>query len=303
MSFDSAAVLNQLGISGKSSSTGDESGRGIMKLRQEQNWVCAPSSSLDFTFGLSNRAIRQINRKESMNYFPHTYGLCFGCGREMELEEAVVNGDEREGVGGATKIDGVLARIFMDAIKREGVGPAKALQSLFWVLNAEQYYRRFPYFEKNGYHTAMSFFEEHAFPLRRDGLLVVCWVSGAHFLVVFLAMLVFLRGIIHRRRNQMRLGLRINRGGGKFMDGLKSVEVRVAMALQALFWALKEVHYSRWTLFPWFSGLSISKHYSISLINGLRPISVMLGVYFLAVLVVIAAWFTLVKLRKSRVQL
>jgi hypothetical protein len=46
----------------------------------------------------------------------------------------------------------------------------------------------------------------------------------------------------------------LDSGGGKFIDGLKSVQLRLAMALQALFWALKEVYYSRWSLFLWFSG-------------------------------------------------
>jgi hypothetical protein len=110
---------------------------------------------LDLTFGFLNRGFGVWNQwNESRNYFPHTYALCAGCGRDVTLEEMVRSGggivgrpwDVKEaeeesvagGVGRAKMIDAVLAGVFMDTLKGEGVGPAKALQVLFRMLNAER---------------------------------------------------------------------------------------------------------------------------------------------------------------------
>jgi hypothetical protein len=234
--FNSAALLRQLGTDGHSSSSSSENDRGIMKLEPLQMKICGCSSNLDFTFGFSNRAFGQLDwNNEPINYFPHTYGLCAGCGRVMKLEEAVANGGVREGVGGAKRINGVLAGIFVDALKSEGVGPAKALQSLFWVLNAQQYYCRLPYFNITGYGSRMSLFELHMFPLGSHGLWVVRGIIGVHVLVVLLAVFVLLR-----------LQLKKDSSWGTFIDALKSREVRLAMVLQALFWVLKIKLYYRW---------------------------------------------------------
>jgi hypothetical protein len=113
------------------------------------------------------------------------YALMWGFeGRE---EDRVTGG-----IGGSKKIDAVLARIFMDALKREGVGPARALQAL----NAEQYYRRVPYFVYRKYST-LSFFKENVLPVRMHGLSVVSVALGVHYLVVGLALAVL---IVRRRR-------------------------------------------------------------------------------------------------------
>jgi hypothetical protein len=103
------------------------------------------------------------------------------------------------GLGGPKRIDAVLASIFMDALKGEGVGPARALQSLFWVANAEQYYRRVPYFHWQEY-AALSFFEDHVMPVRMHGLWVVTAFLGIYYLLVGLAWVV----LIFLLRSQMK---------------------------------------------------------------------------------------------------
>lgn len=272
--FDSAALLRQLGASRRS---GSSSERGIMKLQARTPrdfWLLGldHSGNLDFTFGFSNRAMGLWQGcNESINYYPHTYGLCGGCGREMALEGMVANGggggvpcewwkvrdywygrpvgqegpgryggklsDERvqwlnntsgdgwdrrvrEGVvSGVKMIDRVLAGIFMDALKREGVGPARALQALFWVLNAGQYYHRLPHFNTKHY-SKLSFFEEHVFPVRRDGLRLVSLALGGHFLIVSLVVAVLVLWKRHDTISEVRLELKEDGSKGeRYSDG------------------------------------------------------------------------------------
>jgi hypothetical protein len=285
--FDSAPLLKQLGMGALLNSYGgDESDRGIMKLTMPNGKICECYFALDFTFGLSNRVFAKLNGdkggdKGLINYLPHTYGLCAGSGRKMKLDEALVGGGASGGIGGVKQIDAVLAGIFMDALKTEGVGPAKALQALFWVLNAEQYYHRLPHFDERAPST-LSFFEDHILPVRKNGLWVMCAILGAHFLTVLLAAAVLLLRLKHKRRSDQGLGLGVDSSMGTFIGVLQDKEVGLAMMLQALFWVLNVTKYYRWTLY---SGFSVFRNQVFApKMNGLWVVCVVLGAYFLALL-------------------